>query len=270
MDSVIKYHGGKHYLASRIVDLFPPHTHYVEPYFGSGAVLFASDPTDRSEVVNDIDARLMNFWTVLRDPTLFNSLQRTLQATPFGEPMFRLAVGTRMRDAVTDAADLFTEIRQSLAGRRRDPAPLSRNRTRRGMNEQCSAWLNAINGLPEIHTRLQRVALLCRPAIEVILSQDGPRTLFYCDPPYHPATRADPAVYAHEMTAAQHEALALTLRRISGKAIVSGYRCPDYDKWYADWRRIDFDAPNNAAGGSTKNRVVESVWCNYADVQRSM
>ena len=35
----LKWHGGKHYLASRIVGLMPPHLHYVEPFFGGGTVL---------------------------------------------------------------------------------------------------------------------------------------------------------------------------------------------------------------------------------------
>jgi len=41
--------------------------------------------------------------------------------------------------------------RQSLAGRMDAFAPLSRRRTRRGMNEQCSAWWNAVEGLPAVH-----------------------------------------------------------------------------------------------------------------------
>jgi hypothetical protein len=30
-------------------------------------------------------------------------------------------------------------------------ATLSRRHTRRGMNEQCSAWWNAVEGLPDVH-----------------------------------------------------------------------------------------------------------------------
>ena len=67
----LKWHGGKHYLASRFVGLMPPHLHYVEPFLGGGAVLLARDPNDPSlwlsphkgvsEVVNDINGRLVNF-----------------------------------------------------------------------------------------------------------------------------------------------------------------------------------------------------------------
>ena len=35
----LKYHGGKTNLARRIVELMPPHLHYVEPFAGGLAVL---------------------------------------------------------------------------------------------------------------------------------------------------------------------------------------------------------------------------------------
>jgi DNA adenine methylase len=46
----LKWHGGKHYLATKIVALMPPHLHYVEPYCGSGQVLFARPPGPSSVV----------------------------------------------------------------------------------------------------------------------------------------------------------------------------------------------------------------------------
>ena len=44
----LKWHGGKYYLAAKIVALMPPHLHYVEPFFGGGAVLLDRDPEDES------------------------------------------------------------------------------------------------------------------------------------------------------------------------------------------------------------------------------
>ena len=49
----IKYHGGK----TRRARL--THLHYVEPYFGGGAVLFAKDPTGVSEGVSGITERVV-------------------------------------------------------------------------------------------------------------------------------------------------------------------------------------------------------------------
>src|SRR5207249_7948232 len=87
-------------------------------------------------------------------------------------------------EMVRHAAGFFVVCRQSLAGRMKGFASLSRNRTRRRMNEQASAWITAVEGLPAVHERLRRVVILCRPAVEVLRSQDGPGTLFYLDPPY--------------------------------------------------------------------------------------
>ena len=85
MTPPIKYHGGKHYLAKRIIGLMPEHIHYVEPYFGGGAVLLAKNPEGVSEVVNDIWGSLTNFWRVLQDPKPFKLFQRRIEATPLAE-----------------------------------------------------------------------------------------------------------------------------------------------------------------------------------------
>jgi DNA adenine methylase len=220
----VKWHGGKHYLARRIVALMPPHVHYVEPFAGGLAVLLAKNPAGVSEVVNDLHGGLTNFWKVLQDADLFARFRRTVEATPFSEVEYRDAAG-RLDDPVpvTRAVAFFVRCRQSLAGRMDTFAPLSRTRTRRGMNEQVSSWLTAVEGLPAIHERLKRVVILNRSAIEVIRQQDGPGTLFYCDPPYLCQTRSAPDVYAHEMTEAQHRELLDLLLTVEGKVMLSGY-----------------------------------------------
>ena len=44
MKGPLKTHGGKRYLAERLVSLMPPHTHYVEPYAGGLAVRAKPEP----------------------------------------------------------------------------------------------------------------------------------------------------------------------------------------------------------------------------------
>lgn len=269
----IKYHGGKHYLAPKIIALMPPHVHYVEPYFGGGAVLLAKNPEGVSEVVNDVNGSLTNFWRVLQCEESFADFKRLADTTPFSEAEFNKA-----SQWLLDFADLginsphvgkaycfFVACRQSMSGRMKDFAPLSRTRTRRGMNEQASAWLTAIEGLPAVHERLKRVVILNRNGPEVIRSQDGPDTMFYCDPPYLHETRATTGEYEHEMTTGQHVELLGTLAGIKGKFLLSGYRHPIYDEMAAchNWSRTDFDLPNNAAGGKSKRRMTESVWHNF-------
>jgi hypothetical protein len=50
---------------------------------------------------------------------------------------------------------------------------------------------------------------------------------------------------------------------ISFKVKLSGYPNELYDSTLAGWNRHDFELPNDAAGGSAKARLTESVWCNF-------
>jgi DNA adenine methylase len=259
----LKTHGGKHYLASRIVALMPPHKHYAEPFAGGLSVLLAKDPEGVSEVVNDIDGRLTNFWRVLQGEETFARFRRTLEAMPFSEVEWRDAAQWQGGDPVEDAVRFLVHCRQSLAGRMDGFAPLSRTRTRRGMNEQASAWITAVDGLLVVHARLRRVVILNHDALDVIRQEDGPDTLFYLDPPYLPETRTATEVYAYDMTADQHRELLEVVCWCKGRVMLSGYPSEMYDRRLRGWTRHTFVLPNQAAGGRRKRRMTEVVWCNF-------
>lgn len=268
----LKWHGGKYYLATRVVSRMPPHLHYVEPYFGGGSVLLAKDPEGVSEVINDIDERLTNFWMCLAHEDYFGGLRRVAEASPFCETLFNACLGHLERPCdnkepicVACAYAFFVACRQSLAGRMNAFTGVTKTRTRRGMNNEVSAWLSAVEGLPAVHGRLKRVLILNRDALDVIKEQDGPDTLFYLDPPYLQETRAAPDVYAHEMTCAGHDRLLSVLAGIRGKFLLSGYHSDLYDDAAAGcgWPCEEFDLPNQAAGGKEKRRMTECLWRNF-------
>lgn len=260
----LKTHGGKRYLADWIISHLPPHRTYVEPHAGGLAVLLAKEPEGVSEVVNDLNGALTNFWRVLQSEEAFGLLERRLSATPFYEREWE-AAGEML--AVPPASEVmwawafFVRCRQSLAGRMKTFAPVSTSRTRRGMNEQVSAWLSAVEGLPAVHDRLKRVLVLNRDGCEVIRQFDVPDAVLYVDPPYVPTTRTSPDVYAYEMTTEQHADLLDTLLEVKHAHVaLSGYRCPLYDQKLAGWRRVDREVANHAAGGRVKRKMVESLW----------
>lgn len=65
---VLKWAGGKRRLIEEITNLFPrdyDERAYHEPFFGGGALFFHIEPSKGS--INDVNKRLMNFYTVLRD-----------------------------------------------------------------------------------------------------------------------------------------------------------------------------------------------------------
>jgi DNA adenine methylase len=279
----LKWHGGKHYLARHIVDLMCPHLHYVEPYFGGGQVLFARDPADPrllwpkrtsdgrvpdgvSEVINDLCGDLMNFYAVLKDPDGFDRLRHRLELTLCSEAEWEAArdlLAETAGDPVARAAAFFTFCRLSRSGMMKTFTSTVRTRLRGGRNDAVNAWWNAVDGLEAVHRRLKDVFILNRPALDVIRSEDGPATLFYCDPPYLQETRTAKDVYRFEETEAGHRELLDLLRSVKGKVMLSGYPSALYDEKLADWNRHEFDLPNNAAGGKTKGRESEVVWCNF-------
>jgi DNA adenine methylase len=246
----------------------PGWCHYCEAFFGGGAVLLALDPEGISEVVNDRNGDLTAFWRVLQGADTFERFRRVVEAVPFSEAEWQAARASLRNcptpDPVQRAVWFFIFCRQSLSGRMKGFASITRNRTRRGMNEQASAWINAVEGLPAVHARLRRVFIRNRPALEVIRAEDGPRTLFYLDPPYLHETRTAKKVYgAFEMTKADHRELLDVLRQCRGKVMLSGYPSRLYDEPLAGWTRHTFDVPNHAAGGKTKGRETEALWCNF-------
>jgi DNA adenine methylase len=279
----LKWHGGKHYLTRLILELMPPHLHYVEPFFGGGQVLFARDPADRrlwwtgltsdgrkadgvSEVVNDLHGDLMNFYRVLKDPETFPLLRQRLELTLHSEWEWQAArdlLAGPDGDAVGRAAALFTLCRQSLAARMKAFAPTVRTRLRGGRNDAVNGWWGAIDGLPAAHERLKDVRILNRPALKVIRDEDTPATLFYCDPPYPHPTRTARKVYDFEMTEADHRELLDLLLSVRGKVMLSGYPSRLYDEALAGWTRHTDDKPNNASGAKVKGRETEVVWCNF-------
>lgn len=267
MTQPLKWHGGKHYLAKRIIAEFPPHIHYVEPYFGGGSVLLQKPlewVNGHSEVVNDINGELMNFWESLRKRDRFDEFCREVSAIPFSEGAFSWTQNKGL-DPVHRAVVFFVKYRQSRQGLGKDFATLSRNRTRRGMNEQVSSWLTAIDGLPEIHERLKRVVILSNDALKVIRSQDGPNTLFYLDPPYIHKSRETTGEYEFEMDEPDHCDLLETISHINGKFILSGYKSDIYDEWERanGWRRVDIEIDNKASGRSIKEIKTERLWMNF-------
>lgn len=267
MTTPIKWHGGKTYLADRIVELMPPRTGwhlYREPFAGGLSVLLRLQPLKLCEAINDLNGGLTNFWDVLRSPETFPEFGRRCQFTPFSVVAFREAQrDVKSPDPVTRAVAFFVLVRQSRQGLRREFATPTR-RLRRGMNENASAWLSAVDGVADVHERLRRVEVRRMDAVAFIHKYDAPEAVFYCDPPYlHETLHNGGGEHAHEMSNEQHAELS----QMSGRFVLSGYRSELYDDDAAlhGWHRHEFILPNSASSRPTKERKTECVWTNFTE-----
>ena len=257
MKSPLKWHGGKSYLAKKILTNLPPHIRYCEPYFGGGSVLFAKDPEGHSEAVNDIYSDLMNFWEVLRSN---------------GDEFIRLASLVPLSDAghnfpdteIGNALAFFVWYRQSRQALGKDYVTPTK-RIRRGMNEQVSQWLSAVYGLPEAAERLRRVEIRSMDALTFIENYDNPDTLFYCDPPYLEETRVSKKCYEHEMSEQDHVALLRSLSQLDGKFILSAYPSELYNSAVSryEWTVEEIQIDNKASSQKIKPVKTELLIRNY-------
>lgn len=262
----LKWHGGKQKLSSWILSHAPKdYVHRVIAFAGGLGEFLQWSPDGFSEVVNDIDQELFTFWSVLRDPKLFEDLRRRAEACPLSERLWEESKDSSSDDLVGRALKLMILVRQSRQALKEDFCTLSRTRTRRAMNEQASSWLSAVEGLPEAHDRLKGVVVLNRDAMDVIRQQDGKDTWFYLDPPYMPETRVSKQAYDHEMSEDDHARLLLTLSDISGKFLLSGYDCPLYSEMaqHMGWTRVEKSVASHAGKGSKKSKRTECLWKNY-------
>lgn len=117
-----------------------------------------------------------------------------------------------------------------------DPAVVAR------WNESCVPGVSIVKG----------------DAVEVLMSLDlTVQDLVYMDPPYVTETRRQPKIYRHEYSEADHQRLLSCARSLPSMVLISGYRCPMYDRVLYDWQRHDFLSATQAG------RRLESVWFNY-------
>lgn len=258
---VLRYHGGKWKLAKRIIQYFPAHRIYVEPFGGAASVLMQK-PRSYAEVYNDVWDVVVNVFRVLRDKDMAARLQKQLYLTPFARTEFEQS-GDVQLVSIDDPVEMARlTILRSFAGfgsasTNAQHATGFRANSNRSGTTPAHDWANYPDCIVAFVERLRGVVIENRPAVDVIRAHDSKSTLYYIDPPYHYSTRnmkRGNAAYAHEMTDDDHRELAAVLRGVRGQVVVSGYGCEMYDvELYPDWRRVTF---SSFADGAHKREEV--------------
>lgn len=269
---VLRYHGGKWRLAPWVIEHFPPHRVYVEPFGGAGSVLLRK-PRSYAEVYNDRWSDVVNVFRVLRDPVRARILKRLIELTPFSRDDFD-AIDEKTFAATEDIVERARlMIFRTLAGFGSNAQALGRktgfrNNSSRSGTTPAQDWRNYPDAIEAFVARLQGVVIENREAADVMLQHDSAETLHYVDPPYVHSSRsmANPydlkyGGYAFEMTDAQHKRLAKVLHDLEGMVVISGYPSALYDRLYRKWLRIETVAMADGARERT-----ECLWINPAAV----
>lgn len=103
MKAIAKYPGSKWSLADWIINFFPKHHSYLEPFFGSGAILF-NKPRSNIETVNDLDNNVVNLFECIRENP--KRLASMIHMTPYAREVYERAYEEMPNDKFEKALNL--------------------------------------------------------------------------------------------------------------------------------------------------------------------
>lgn len=249
--AALRYPGSKWSLAQVIVSHFGEHYHYVEPYFGSGAVFFTKHVSPH-EIVNDLNSLVVNFFRVLRDRT--EELQFALEATPWSREEYdhsHVLTG----DDLEDARRFVTRIWQAHASDLAKKTGWKNRGSSQAARGMSVRWQRVPAELAELALRLKDAEIENRPAIDLIRRFATKDTLIYADPPYLMETRTQ-KMYGQEMSVDEHVQMLEALAAHPGPVVISGYENTLYDQFLPDWKKVLVKPPKVEAGASR----MEVLW----------
>ena len=257
MNNILKYPGSKWNIARQLVELIPPHHSYVEPYFGSGAVLFNKE-SSAIETVNDLDEEVVNLFRCIQQDS--ERLARLVMTIPYSREVYnrQFEADNSCASRYQRAAGFLIRMWQAH-GSRNDGYKAGWKYDVIGRERMYALWnwYRLPEWIVEIAERLRKVQIECRPALEVIRRFDYSNVFMYIDPPYLLGTRRGKQ-YRHEMTDADHEELLKATLQSKAKIMISGYELDLYNEYLQGWHKEYFTSC--AEQGKPRQEVV---WMNY-------
>ncbi len=263
MNAIIKYPGAKWAVADWVISHFPEHRSYLEPFFGSGAVLFTKS-CSAIETVNDIDGDIVNLFDWIRkDP---EKLGHAIHFTPYARDEYDRAWAAQKTetDSFQRAVDFYIRMMMGHGFRTTGEKVGWKNDIQgREAAYAAKSWCKTPEVIMEAAERLRGVQIENRPAVDLIRRFNYPNVLIYADPPYLLSARKGRKQYSHEMTDDDHMELLAALKSHSGPVIISGYENNLYNSELKGWHK-----DGRTAFTQTASKRKEILWMNFEPVRQ--
>lgn len=262
MKAVMKYPGSKWKLADWIIGYFPEHHSYLEPFFGSGAILF-NKSRSHIETVNDMDNNIISLFECIREDP--ERLARMIYMTPYVREIYEQAYKAMPEDKFEAALNFYIRLNMGH-GFRTTGEKVGWKNDVQGRERSYASWDWC--SLPErvirVAERLRGVQIENRPAVELIPRFNFENVLIYCDPPYMLKTRHGKQ-YKCEMSDEEHEELLDILLKHKGYAVISGYDTGLYNSMLSQWNRFEKESYTQIM-----SKKKEIIWMNYDPPNRQI
>lgn len=254
MNALLNYPGAKWSMAKQICSLMPAHRSYLEPFFGSGAVLFNKTPS-AIETVNDIDGDITNFFKVLREQP--DRLAEAISLTPYSRAVFDDAHENRGAGDFDRAYRFAIRSKMGHGFKTYQKTGFKIDVYARERSYCVGCWNRLPQDMLNAAGRLKGVQIENKPALDVIRKFNHDNVLIYADPPYLLDTRGGKQ-YRYEMNEQDHLDLLAALLQHKGSVILSGYPSEMYDRELKGWSRIARKSYNQ-----NSDQRTEVLWCNF-------
>ena len=256
MKAVTKYPGSKWSIADWIIQFFPEHHSYVEPFFGSGAVLF-NKPRSNIETVNDLDDNVINlFEWIKKDP---EKLAHEIYYTPYARKVYDDAFASVPENSLQKAVNFYIRLNMGHGFRTNGENVGWKNDVQGRERAYASQnWSHLPEKIMQAAERLRGVQIENRPALDVIQRFNYKNVLVYLDPPYMPDVRHGKQ-YRHEMYEEKsHRRLLEAAREHKGPVLISGYETELYNDMLAGWHREETTCYSQVC-----SKKKEILWMNF-------
>lgn len=255
MKAIMKYPGSKWRIAKWIISFFPEHHSYLEPFLGSGAVLF-NKPRSHIETVNDLDGNVVNlFEWIKKDP---ERLAHEIYFTPYARQVYEDAFASVPEDSFGKAVNFYIRLNMGYGFRITGEKVGWKNDVQGRERAYASQdWCNLPQKIMQAAERLRGVQIENRPAVELIQRFNYQNVLIYADPPYVLGARHGKQ-YRCEMDDEGHDELLEALLAHKGPVLISGYDNELYNGRLKGWCRKEIISYSQV---HTKRREV--LWMNF-------
>lgn len=245
-------------LSPWIIEQFPHHEIYVEPYGGAAGVLI-NKPRSKVEVYNDLDSQVVNFFRIIREPDTREQFIASLELTPYARDEW-VAAWKHTDDPLEQARRLCIRAQMSFSSAGATCQHRDGFRTWAQANYAVSkTWAKYPDVIAKVGHRFAGVLIEDMDALEVMRRHDSPSTMHYVDPPYAwEARSSNGGEYRYEMDDAQHQELLEFLHQLEGYVVLSGYPNALYEHLLSDWRMVTRTTRKSSQGGSAK--ATEVLW----------
>ena len=226
----------------------------MEPFFGSGAVLF-SKKRSNIETVNDLDGDVVNFFEWVRKGP--ERLAREIYLTPYSRQVYENTKQDNPETSLERAVRFCIAANMSHGFKINERSGWKMDVQGREKAYAASWWCNMPEKIINAAERLRGVQIENKNGVDLIRAFNSPKVLVYCDPPYILSTRYK-RMYQCEMEDREHEELLDAVLHHKGPVIISGYDSPMYQSMLQGWHKESTKAYNQLAQERT-----EVIWMNF-------